>query len=82
MPPFQPANNYYFRWRSTAKPRIFRAWIAIDELAPAALEVNDWEGMDEIVRRADDAITALPLYTSPWRAALDEAQEERTLRRR
>ena len=45
-------------------PRIFRAWIAIDELAPAALEVNDWEGMDEIVRRADDAITALPLYTS------------------
>ena len=45
-------------------PRIFRAWIAVDQLAPVALEVGDWVGMEEAVRRADDAITCLPLYTN------------------
>ena len=32
-------------------PRIFRAWIAIDELAPAALEVEDWEGLKIVWER-------------------------------
>jgi len=60
-----PANNYYFPMaKYRYLPRIFRAWIAVDQLAPAALEVRDWEGMTEVVRRADDAITALPLYTN------------------
>jgi len=60
-----PANNYYFPMaKYRYLPRIFRAWIAVDQLAPAALEVGDWEGMTEVVRRADDAITALPLYTN------------------
>ncbi|KAL3918085.1 MAG: hypothetical protein SGPRY_006146 [Prymnesium sp.] len=60
-----PANNYYFPMaKYRYLPRIFRAWVAVDELAPVALEVGDWEGMNEVVRRADDAVTALPLYTS------------------
>lgn len=60
-----PANNYYFPMaKYRYLPRIFRAWVAVDELAPVALEVGDWEGMTEVVRRADDAITALPLYTN------------------
>ena len=41
-------------------PRIFRAWITVDQLAPAALEVGDWEGMQVAWERADDAITAMP----------------------
>ena len=45
-------------------PRILRAWIAADTLAPAALEVDDWEGMKIVFDRVDDATTALPLYTS------------------
>lgn len=36
----------------------------MSELAPAALEVGDWEGLEEVWRRADDATTALPLYTN------------------
>lgn len=60
-----PANNYYFPMaKYRYLPRILRAWISIDQLADAALEVGDWEGMEEIARRADDAITALPLYTN------------------
>ncbi|KAL1500310.1 hypothetical protein AB1Y20_012976 [Prymnesium parvum] len=60
-----PANNYYFPMaKYRYLPRILRAWIAVDELAPAAIEVGDWDGMDEVIRRADDAVTALPLYTS------------------
>lgn len=60
-----PANNYYFPMaKYRYLPRIFRAWIAVDQLAPVALEVGDWEGLTEAVRRADDAITALPLYTN------------------
>ena len=60
-----PANNYYFPMaKYRYLPRIFRAWIAVDQLAPAALEVGDWEGMEEVVRRLDDATTALPLYTN------------------
>merc|ERR1719353_518692 len=60
-----PANNYYFPMaKYRYLPRIFRAWVAIDQLAPTALEVGDWEGMQEVWRRADDAVTALPLYTN------------------
>merc|ERR1719353_374531 len=60
-----PANNYYFPMaKYRYLPRILRDWIAVDQLAPAALEVGDWEGMKEVVYRADDAITALPLYTN------------------
>jgi hypothetical protein len=60
-----PANNYYFPMaKYRYLPRILRAWIAIDQLAPAAVEVGDWEGMEEAVRRIDDAVTALPLYTN------------------
>jgi hypothetical protein len=35
-----PANNYYFPMaKYRYLPRILRAWIAVDQLAPAALEV-------------------------------------------
>ena len=60
-----PGNNYYFPMaKYRYLPRIFRAWVAIDELAPAAIEVGDWDGLEEVWRRADDAITAMPLYTN------------------
>jgi len=60
-----PANNYYFPMaKYRYLPRILKAWIAVDQLAPVALEVGDWEGMEEVVKRADDATLALPLYTS------------------
>merc|ERR1719326_1975857 len=60
-----PANNYYFPMaKYRYLPRIFRAWVAVDSLAPAALEVGDWEGLQEVWRRGDDAVTALPLYTN------------------
>lgn len=45
-------------------PRILRAWIAADQLGPAALEVKDWEGMKIVFDRMDDTVTAMPLYTS------------------
>jgi tetratricopeptide (TPR) repeat protein len=45
-------------------PRIFRAWIATSELAPASLEAGDWEALQEAYDRLDNAITAMPLYTS------------------
>jgi len=60
-----PASNYYFPMaKYRYLPRIFRAWVALDQLAPAALEVGDWEGLEEVWKRADDAVTALPLYTN------------------
>ena len=45
-------------------PRIFRSWVAIDSLAEPALEVGDWEGMQIVYDRVEDAVTAMPLYTS------------------
>ena len=62
-----PANNYYFpmaRYRYT--PRIFRAWIAVDELAPGVAKAvpYDWEGMEIVWYRLDDATTAMPLFTN------------------
>merc|ERR1719161_3008900 len=45
-------------------PRIFRSWIALDELAPQAIKDKDWEALEEVWVRADDVTTCLPLYTS------------------
>ena len=45
-------------------PRIFRSWVAIDSLAEPALEVGDWEGLQIVYDRVEDAVTAMPLYTS------------------
>jgi len=60
-----PANNYYFPMaKYRYLPRIFRAWVALDSLAPAALDVSDWDGLKIVFDRVDDATTALPLYTS------------------
>ena len=60
-----PANNYYFPMaKYRYLPRIFRSWIAIDELAPKALAESDWEGLSVVWERADDSTTCLPLYTS------------------
>ena len=59
-------------------PRILRAWIAVDQLAPAALEVGDWEGMVEVVTRADDAITALPLYTNAVEGSRSGKRKKKT----
>lgn len=57
--------NYYFPMaKYRYLPRIFRSWIAVDQLAPIALEAKDWEGLQEVWRRLDDATTAMPLYTN------------------
>ena len=41
-----PANNYYFPMaKYRYLPRIFRAWIALDELAGPALKEQDWDGI-------------------------------------
>ena len=45
-------------------PRIFRSWIALDELSKEPLAAADWEGLMEVWTRADDSITCMPLYTS------------------
>lgn len=45
-------------------PRIFRAWIASSELAPAAVQDGDWTAVQEAWNRLEDARTAMPLYTS------------------
>ena len=53
-----PANNYYFPMaRYRYAPRIFRAWIAVDELAPGVAKAvpYDWEGMEIVWYRLDDA---------------------------
>ena len=62
-----PANNYYFPMaRYRYAPRIFRAWIAVDELAPGITKAvpYDWEGMEIVWYRMDDATTAMPLFTN------------------
>jgi len=74
-----PANNYYFPMaKYRYLPRILRAWIAVDQLGPAALEVGDWDGMEEVVRRADDAITALPLYTNAVEGSRSGKRKKKT----
>jgi len=60
-----PANNYYFPMaKYRYLPRILRSWIAADQLAPAALEIKDWDGMKIAYDRLEDTVTALPLFTS------------------
>ena len=56
-----PANNYYFPMaRYRYAPRIFRAWIAVDELALGVTKTvpYDWEGMEIVWYRLDDAMIA------------------------
>merc|ERR1712194_507978 len=56
-----PANNYYSPMaKYRYLPRIFRSWIAVDELAPKALADKDWEGLMVVWERADDSTTCLP----------------------
>ena len=45
-------------------PRIHRAFIACDKLAGPALAKGDWDGLEIVHERMDDAITAMPLYTN------------------
>ena len=60
-----PANNYYFPMaKYRYLPRIYRAYIACDQLAKPALAQGDWEGLDIVWERMDDTITAMPLYTN------------------
>jgi len=60
-----PANNYYFPMaKYRYLPRIFRAWIACSELAVPAIEEKNWEGLEIVWERLDDATTAMPLYTN------------------
>lgn len=74
-----PANNYYFPMaKYRYLPRILRAWIACDQLAVVALEVGDWEGMEEVVRRMDDATTALPLYTNAVEGSRSGKRKKKT----
>lgn len=57
--------NYYFPMaKYRYLPRIFRSWVAVDELAPTALAEGDWEGLQEVWRRLDDSTTAMPLYAN------------------
>ena len=60
-----PANNYYF---PTAKyrylPRIFRAEIACDKLSIEPLQNEDWESLEIVWERMDNATSAMPLYTN------------------
>jgi len=74
-----PANNYYFPMaKYRYLPRILRAWIACDQLAPVAIEVGDWEGLEEVVRRLDDATTALPLYTNAVEGSRSGKRKKKT----
>ena len=74
-----PANNYYFPMaKYRYLPRILRAWIAVDQLAPVALEVGDWEGLEEVARRLDDASTALPLYTNAVEGSRSGKRKKKT----
>jgi len=60
-----PANNYYFPMaKYRYLPRIFRSWVAVDQLAGQAIKDRDWDGLQIIWERLDDTTTALPLYTS------------------
>ena len=75
----RPGNNYYFpmaRYRYC--PRILRAWIAVDELAIPALKADDWEGMDIVLSRMDDATTAMPLFTSSVEGARSTKRKKKS----
>ena len=58
-------SNYYFPMaKYRYLPRIFRAWIAADDLGPNAVKGGDWEGVGIVAERLDDASSAMPLYTN------------------
>jgi len=46
----------------TADKHIFISWIALDRLAPKALEKQDWNALAAIRQKAHDSLTFLPLY--------------------
>jgi len=74
-----PANNYYFPMaKYRYLPRIFRSWIAVDQLAPGALEKRDWEGLAEVASRLDDVTTALPLYASAVEGSRSTKRKKKT----
>lgn len=75
----RPGNNYYFpmaRYRYC--PRILRAWIAVDELAIPTLKAGDWEGLEIVVQRMDDATTAMPLFTSSVEGARSTKRKKKS----
>jgi hypothetical protein len=75
----RPGNNYYFpmaRYRYC--PRILRAWIAVDELAIPSLKAGDWEGLDIVAQRMDDATTAMPLFTSSVEGARSTKRKKKS----
>lgn len=59
-------------------PRIFRAWIATSELGPQALKEKDWEGLQIVWERLDDATTALPLYTNAVEGSRSGKRKKKT----
>ena len=75
----RPGNNYYFpmaRYRYC--PRILRAWIAVDELASPALKAGDWEGVQIVQERMEDATTAMPLFTSSVEGARSTKRKKKS----
>merc|ERR1712232_1043016 len=74
-----PANNYYFPMaKYRYLPRIFRSWVAVDELAPKALETENWAGLQEIWRRLDDASSAMPLYANAVEGSRSGKRKKKT----
>merc|ERR1712032_653291 len=74
-----PANNYYFPMaKYRYLPRIFRSWIAVDELAPKALAESNWVGLQEIWRRLDDASSAMPLYANAVEGSRSGKKKKKT----
>lgn len=74
-----PANNYYFPMaKYRYLPRIFRSWIAVDQLAPKALADKDWDGLREVWRRLDDSTTAMPLYTNAVEGSRSGKRKKKT----
>ena len=75
----RPGNNYYFPMaRYRYAPRILRAWIAVDELALPALKAGDWEGLNIVWERMDDATTAMPLFTSSVEGARSTKRKKKS----
>lgn len=75
----RPNNNYYFPMaKYRYLPRIFRAWVAVDLLASPALKAGDWDGMNEVWYRLDDASTAMPLYTNSIEGARSTKRKKKS----
>ena len=75
----RPGNNYYFPMaRYRYAPRILRAWIAVDELGRPALSASDWEGVQIVQERMEDATTAMPLFTSSIEGARSTKRKKKS----